>query len=212
VTPSQETHLASLIVAMRTPLARVELAATQLARSTMTPAAQSLATGISEAVSHLDERIADALRALAAPAGGGEAADCRGVLETLRKRMEPVLRARSVTWTDDPVSSEQPLLGDRTSCANDALTLLVAGMDFAGPGGRISLAIERGADGGCGVSLRATRAGETDAVDGDPTDEIVTRVRNLTSPTGGTLECNEAEEGLCMTLWLRRGSSIPCDA
>lgn len=205
MTQPRDKRLADLVVGMRTPLSRVELAATQLARTVMTPAAKELAAGISEAVSHLDERISDVLNALE-PAGA-EDFDCSTVLAALRQRMEPVLSARSVEWVETSCESEEPVYGDRGIVARSALALLVAGMELAGPRGRLTLdMVSEGAE-RYGVLLRARSRDATathSALEGGEADRLLSHARRVAREGGGALEIDPLDSEVVLTLWLSR--------
>ena len=64
---SRETLAAALAIDMRTPLARVELAASQIGREATTPMVRALGRSVSEAVEEVDRLIARMLKLLAPP-------------------------------------------------------------------------------------------------------------------------------------------------
>jgi len=213
MTPARDAHLVDLIVGLRTPLLRVELAATQLARGATTPVSSDLAAGISEAVSRLDARIDEALRVLAEPPRPtAEDVDCRRVVDALRARMQPVLRARSVEWSSEPTSDEPPVLGDGEECGSGALTLLVAGLELAGPGGRLSLGVVGDDDARCGVRLLANRTGDDAQLEPREWNRILAPVWGFAQSRGGDLEVHDTSRDAHMTLWMRRGAQAACDA
>jgi hypothetical protein len=95
VSASRNARIAASLVGLRSPLARIELTAGQLARSAETPGARSLARAISVAVGEVDRGLDVALGAL----GGAPPpppADCRSALEAAWPRLATVLRARGV--------------------------------------------------------------------------------------------------------------------
>jgi signal transduction histidine kinase len=138
---SRISFYAALTLQMRTPLARIELAASQLEREDGTPAARGLAAGIGEAVGDLDRMITQLLGALVSPALGKDAGGkLDDVILALHDRLAPVLAARGVRW-DSPESTPKAF-GDPDVLRVAALAVLRAGAEWAGPGGWLSLQIQ----------------------------------------------------------------------
>jgi len=99
---SPDAALVALVLEVRAPLARIELAASRLLREDPSPRGQRLATTIREAVAQMDRRLALASRVLVPPdPGPREPAD--RVLEGLVARMRPVFAARGLALELAPV-------------------------------------------------------------------------------------------------------------
>lgn len=136
---AREAFGAALVLEMRAPLARAELAASQLARDAATPGAHELAAGIGEAVAELDELIGRALAVLLARGAPQGAADLAGVVAELRERLGPVLLARGITWAGGPLAKAM-VAGPPERVRACCLALLRAAAALAGPGGSFELA------------------------------------------------------------------------
>lgn len=199
----RNAQITSAVIEMRTPLARVELAASQLARDGTTPAARTLARGISEAVVELDRLIARSLCALVADVASRKlAADCRGVLTEVASRVSPVLRARRIRLqVESPASSPAP--GDLEEVRHAALVLVRAGTSLAPPGGALILWVEE-RRGRCGVGLRVTAGGTGELLPQQGRGEAFDRLRDFAMVRGADLEI-EASAACCRAMvWLGR--------
>jgi len=94
-TSSRDADLASTVRDLRSPLSRIELAASRLIREDMPPRARALAATIREAVTELDGQLDVAARAL----GPSPSRDGRSALRAIhewRARLAPVLEARGL--------------------------------------------------------------------------------------------------------------------
>ena len=155
MTTDSEVLAARLVSELRSPLARVELATSQLLRELHTPLAQELAASISEAVEQADreiERIVALLSPLSPP---GRQADLREVVHRLRARVAPVLDARGTACEVREIGPDR-LCGDPVLVEQAALALARIGSSLVGPGGRLSLEITgEGARLGIAVGCRA---------------------------------------------------------
>ncbi len=204
MTGAREAFGAALVLDMRTPLARAELAASRLLREAATPAARELAAGIGEAVAELDDLIGRALAVLlvrGAPAGS---ADLAGVLAELRQRLGPVLAARGVTWAGAPLESA-PVAGPPARVRACCVALLRAAAALAGPGGAFELEPLREA-GRPGLRLRD--AGPAQA-DGALRARQLRGLRGQVLAQGGGVELRDGEGG--PELWFGAAEE-PCNA
>ena len=189
-------HFAKTFLRMRTPLARVELAASRLARFAESPAARDLAAGITEAVQVLDDEIDRSLRVLGmTTAREVDRGDCRAILPALRRRMQPVLRAHGIEWIDG-WESAVPVSGDRLGVGRAALGMLRAAMVAARGGAHLRVELtQRAGDSVLGVRVRLDRlASSRDAAFAD--------ARELASAMGGSLEVQPDGSGVSAVLWL----------
>ncbi len=102
----RDAELASTLLDLRSPLSRIELAASRLVREDMPPRARDLATIVRDSVAAIDSRLTLALRSLERPAVAlpMEAAP---VLEAVLQRIGPVLAARGFPLELDPVPALQ---------------------------------------------------------------------------------------------------------
>jgi signal transduction histidine kinase len=129
---------AALAVEMRTPLARIELAASQLVREAATPLARELAAGISEAVRDLDALIARSLGLLLPSAAEARHEPLGPVLEEVQERLHAALLARGVRLEQGP---RPGVRGDPERARRGALLLLRAGAPLVGEGGTLRLGL-----------------------------------------------------------------------
>lgn len=197
-------QLTQAILRMRTPLARVELAASRLARSAATPATRGLVEGISEAVRQIDHEISDSLRVIR-PAAREQSdfGDARGVLTALRRRTAAVLQAYEIRWPP-PDGEDQPILADRVAVEKAALVMLRAGIALAGRGGSVELSLVHHAE----ASRTGLRLAAEQAVDAAPSSASSTAPDPLTQPLafalgwGGSLDVRRRDREATATLWL----------
>ena len=192
---ARDAHLASVVLGMRTPLARIRLGASQLGREAETPAARSLALAIGEAVAELDAQIDLSVSLLLPPSRETSAGDATSALEALRVRLTPVLEARGLSWEAPPEMGA--VRGDPDEVRRAGALLLRAGLTAASPGSRLTLAA-REDDGRAGVRLSF----EPEAQDAQPatpeTESALEAARLFALSRRGALE--EAQG--CWTLWL----------
>ena len=144
---------AGLALGLRSSLARVELAASQLTRELRTPTARELARVISAAVRETDRDI-DVIVALLLPLARprGRSDDLRAVFRRLGERVAPVLDAAGTSWEEPVAPGSVRLQGDPVATERAALALARAGSRLAGAGGRLRLGLV-GDDSRYGVTL-----------------------------------------------------------
>ena len=190
---TRDARIAASLVGLRSPLARIELTAGQLARFAETPGARSLARAISVAVGELDQGLDVALRALSgAPAP--PTADCGRALETAWPRLATLLRARGVTASLSV--PETAVMGDAEAVRRAAVALVGDGVALAESGAHLSLGL---CDDGAryGVELEGAPAGLGDAG--------FARARALALSLQAELEVEDGAGSAI--LWLSRGRS-----
>lgn len=198
-------ELSDSIVRMRESLARVELAASRLARDSVTPIAHQLATGISESVQDIDDEIGAALRVLrVAPKEHADIGECGQLLTDLRERMLPILDAHGVRWPQLEMPSEV-ILDNCIVVERVALVMLRAGISIAGRGGEIRLSLLRSDDSqqlGMRVGIEpAIRAGDEET----PKAGTLIALRALAHRFGGSLELHdEIGSAVQGTYWFAR--------
>ena len=143
----RDAELAAIVLDIRTPLSRVELAASRLAREDMPPRARDLAETIREAVAAIDRELENAVLALA-PRAERTRSGAGPVLEALRTRLAPVLEARGLELEIEPAPEVEL---DPTVLRRAAIALTRAAVEHAGPGAfRLGL---RPSQHGWGVSV-----------------------------------------------------------
>lgn len=201
---------AALAVEMRTPLARIELAASQLAREATTPLSHDLASSISEAVRDLDALIGRALGLLLPSGSDARHEPLVPVLEEVQQRLGAVLGARGVRLELAP---HLDVRGDADRARRGALLLLRAGAPVVGDGGtlRIGLAAD-GARWGLALELAPGRAAAGDVT------PLLEAARHFVLSSRGELEpLPEPEAGAAgdtpirgLRLWL--GEESTCSA
>jgi hypothetical protein len=137
---------------MRSPLAQIELAASQLAREALTPIARAHADQIFDAVAQIDELVDRSLRLLLpqAPRAGRTCA-LTPVLGELRARFEPALAACGVQWVSDGGAADE-VRGDPDAFRAHVCSLLRFVLVACERGGRMEVALQSG------VVLRLTIA------------------------------------------------------
>lgn len=198
-------EIASSMVRMRSCLARVELAASRLARESLKPLTRELAEGVSESVREIDDEIDRSLRILrVGPVGADESTRCAEIVAQVEARMAPILGAHAIEW--------RGVAPEHTSCRLDpivleaaALALLGSGIALAGRGGRLTLALDVDPDRGrVGLRLEAKRSDPAPA-DLRPIAEVVSGLRAVTHRFGAGIgvESDAAgEREARVTLWL----------
>lgn len=188
----QRTDLAhGLAHAMRSALARAELAAGQIERDAATPRARRLAGSVSGAVAELDRLVSDVVALLANERRAPRAEDLRVVVAELRQRHEPALAARGIAWADDPCALVS-LHGDSALARRAGVLLLRVGASCVRGGGALALALD-GGDGAWSLTLRVTARECT----GVPAAESLAELRALASRAHGVFE-HAMENGACV--------------
>ncbi len=149
----RDAAIASTVMDLRSPLSRIELAASRLFREDMPPRAQDLAATIREAVSVIDGQLDAALQALAPPSPPRPAEALGPVLVALAERMSPVLSARGFALQIEEVPE---LLVEPSQTRRIALVLARVAMELAEPGVLLLTAEEEG--GGHAVAVQWAQA------------------------------------------------------
>jgi len=201
--PAPLEDFAHSVVRMRSSLARVELAASRIARDSLTPATRELAAGITESVREIDEEIGTALGTFRAePDAGVDVGDCAQVLAAMRDRMLPILRAHTIDW---PAMDEDrdAFVHDRVGVERAALLMLRSGIALAGRGGRLALSLVHGRDSmGIGIRLATERNAPSSENENLLCDSLG-GARAFAHRHRGSLELHDAARGAALvTLWL----------
>jgi hypothetical protein len=172
----------ALAHAMRSALARADLAVGQLERDSATPRTRRLARAVAEAVADLDRLVSDVVRLVASGPRRTQGDDLREVLSELRQRHAPALAARGVEWIDAPEAAEVPR-GD-SALARRALALLLRiGAGCARGGGRLVLDASGEPD---AWSLGIEVESHLDSI--DPRPEGLAELRALANRAQGALD------------------------
>jgi hypothetical protein len=130
---------AALLLDLRTPLARLSLAAQRLGREAVRPADHALAAGMQDAVEELDVRI-DSILPLLVDVEARPSTDRRlaaSIFEQLAERLRPALDARGIELTIAPPPDTLEL--EVHAARRLAATLVQSGAAWAGPGGSLAL-------------------------------------------------------------------------
>jgi len=168
--------------AMRSALARAELAAGQIERDAATPRARRLAGSVSGAVAELDRLVSEAVALLARGRRSARCEDLRSVVTELRRRHAGALAARDVEWNETPLAGPAPC-GDPALARRAGALLLRVAAPCARAGGR--LAIELGGE-DAGWSIAARVEARDRSI--DPAPEGLAELRALARRTGGVFE------------------------
>lgn len=134
-----ETHAAALSVEIRTPLAQIELAASQLFREALTPNTRAQSEQIFEAVAEIDCLVERMLRVLVPRRREWETQqDLASVLSELRRRFAPALSACGVEWKwREPARSR--VIGNLERVRRLCTELLHQALTLSGEGGQFTL-------------------------------------------------------------------------
>lgn len=190
---------------MRDPLARIELAASQLARLHPDHANRTLTRRILEAVADLDDRLQASIRALAPRRTGAVRAEDAGVVVARAvDELAPVLGARErVLEPLAPLAAPAPR-ADAQLARRAALQLLRGAGAWAGAGGRLRL--ELVPEGGrCGIRVAAQRGDACST----PCDDPFGAARRFARAERIGLDVTRSEASparLEATLWLPAGA------
>ncbi len=190
--------VAARLLGLRTPLSRIALAASQLARDAQRPAALVQLTGIDQAVRDLDARIEALTQALVdlrpeLPA----CQDVEATLAELHRRLAPGLEARGIDFRlcDGPAAGAR---AEPHTLRRGAVALLRAGASCTGPGGRLALRPARAA-GILGLEIECRRRGGSAFAE---PGEALEQLRDFAELHGARLERRVLPDGLAATLWL----------
>ena len=202
MTPIPNEQITDSILRMRTSLARIELAASRLARDAMTPVTRDFVAGISEAVREIDDEISDSLRTLRAePNVDPVIGDCSGILSALHERIAPILETYEIRWPRLE-SDGDDVLGDLVQVELVALHMLRAGIALAGRAGTIDLSLMRDtAAPRIGLCLLSARCPE-DILDSSTQADELAPIRALAHRYEGEMSVRETESGPIVTFWL----------
>ncbi len=184
------------------PLARIELAASQLARADVPTRVLPLVDRILEAARDLDRRLQDARASLEPLAADSHARDdCREAVSDAIEEMAPVLNARGIRVAP-PALPEQRIGGDRRFARRALLQLLRAGGRWSRDGGELAVAL-REAEGAYGIELRCLGSGGA-------LDDAFDEARRFARTAGAELvthAADSANDAITATLWRRRAEA-----
>ena len=180
------THAAALSVEIRTPLAQIELAASQLFREALTPNARTQSEQIFHAVSEIDELVERMLRVLVPPRRRqANSGDISLMLAQLRRRFVPALAACGVEWKLRD-AAEEPVLGDVEAVRRQCTELLHLALILSGEGGQFTLVVD-GRDDGVDASLFCRRASAFSEVEMESARNAVQRSQAVALEGGAEL-------------------------
>ena len=198
----ERSFTAALALGLRTPLSRIELAASRLEREAVTPAARGLAEGICDAVEELDRMIVQLTAVLAPPPPiDPPRAPLAEVLPAMRDRLAPVLAARGVQWLEPELDAGA--VGDPDALKLTALSLIRAGTELAGGGGRVSIQLQTEA-GRSGVRLEVASDAPVAIA-----DSALRELRSRVLIQGGSVELTPRSDGCVASVWFA-SAGAPC--
>lgn len=181
-----QTHAAALSVEIRTPLARIELAASQLFREALTPGARGQAEQIFEAVGEVDSLIERMLRVLVPPRRTMESnADLALVISELRRRFVPAFAACGVDWVwrDYP---REPVRGNVDRVRRLGTSLLHLALTLSGSNGQFTLDATRSGQ-GVVLSLFCRRTDPWNGIQIASADAVIAQAQDMVFEEGGLL-------------------------
>ncbi len=198
MSPERAELVAALVRELRTPLARVSLAAGELEAMALQPALAALARRIDAALRAADSGIERVLALLGARGADPEAAavDAAEALAALRARVAPALAARGVDWRA-PQAPAAPLRLDALRLRRGALCLVRAAARSLPAGGWLRVSPLSG-EAGVGLEL------ECAADAGPPTGLASLEMRASAALLGASLELAAAPDTGRARLWLAR--------
>ena len=135
----RDAQLAAALLGLRTPLARIQLAASRIRRDGSPPLARSCGDAICEAVEELDGRLELAVEALAPERISAPMSACEGALDQVLRRVAPAFEARGCSCERTPAPGS--VLGDEANVRRGALQLLRLALRFAGRGGHVRVGL-----------------------------------------------------------------------
>ncbi len=200
---STSASAATLVAQLRTPLARIQLAASQLEREATKPSLQHLAERIHDAVRELNTQIGTLRARLAGVTEPEPLSDSVPVIDELCRRLVPIIELRNIRWQgfQKPTAAVR---GNSDALRRVALRLLRVGAHWAGSGGALALHLEEDTERVC-LRLDCSRAESIPEVDADAD---LRELRALAALHAGTLECKGAET--ChpeLRLWFAAGGT-----
>lgn len=193
------THAAALGVEARSPLAQIELAASQIYREALTPNARAQSEQIFEAVAQIDALVDRMLRVLVPPKRSATREQALApILAALRQRFAPALMACGVEWifAEDRASGATNQPQQVRKLCTELLRLALA---LSGKGGSFEFDL---AEGGGGVEarlvcLRREACSETQAV---AARAAVAQARAVILEDGGVLVGQADAQGSALHL------------
>jgi signal transduction histidine kinase len=199
VNARRDAQLAAALLGLRTPLARIQLAASRMRRDGSPPLARSCGEAICEAVEELDGRLELAVAALAPERKPAPPRACEGALNQVLERVAPAFEARGCRCERMPAPDS--VLGDEARVRRGALQLLRVALRFAGRGGRVRVGLVDGtARYGLQLNAQGLEADETEWL-GEP----LAALRRFALALDGELELEATEgTGLRAALWFAR--------
>ncbi|MGI9538989.1 MAG: hypothetical protein ACR2N6_02435 [Miltoncostaeaceae bacterium] len=199
---ARDARLATAIAGLRTPIARIQLAAGRLEGLRHPPLASDVAGSLRDAVAELDRDVELLLGALATP-GGAARSSCARSLDEILARLAPALDARGCRCERErDVGSADD---DACRVRRAALQLLRSGSRFAGRGGhlRIGLVAEPSRY-AIRVEADAPSTSGPDGAAQPDTDEL----RRFALAEGGELDLETSAAGRwTAALWFPRDAS-----
>jgi len=139
VSGARDARLATALAGLRTPIARIQLAASRLEALRHPPLASDVAGSLRDAVAELDRDVELLLGALATPGGATRSSSCARALDEILARVAPALDARGCRCERErDVGS---VADDACRVRRGALQLLRSGSRFAGRGGRLRIGL-----------------------------------------------------------------------
>jgi signal transduction histidine kinase len=199
VTARRDAQLATALLGLRTPLARIQLAASRMCRDGFPPLARSCGEAICDAVGELDGRLELAVAALAGEPAPTPSRDCEHALEQVLRRVAPAFEARGCSCEQLPTAGS--VLGDEARVRRGALQLLRVALRHAGPGGRVQVGL---VDSAARYGLRVNAQGP-EARQAEQLGEPLAALRRFALARGGELELETVDGGgLRAALWFFR--------
>ena len=183
------------------PLARIQLAASQLCRAASAPGTRHLADRILHAVRDLDRRLQESIATLSPPRADEHLRDdCREAVREAVDSLAPVLLARGIELVP-PALPDRRVCGDGRFARRAVLQLLRAGGRWARNGGELAVTL-RETHGAYGIELRCrgSRTAPAGAFE---------EAHRFARTAGAELVTRAAESGSAestATLWRRRGA------
>lgn len=201
---SRASMAAALLLDLRTPLARLSIAAQRLGREAVRPADQTLAVGMQDAVDELDARI-DRILPLLVEFEATPTADLQPVapiLHGLAQRLRPALDASDITLTTTLPSETIEI--DAHAARRLGATLVRSGAAWVGHRGTLELSVladaaERG------IQLRCERAPDAGTLDRCGAE--VTLAPELSAHADRWIVTNETPDRVRISAWLGQAAS-----
>jgi hypothetical protein len=188
MTPERAQLTSELVRELRTPLARIALAAEELAALARHPAQAELAARIEDALLVADASIERVLALLREQKAASCEIDAAAELARMRERVVPALAARGIEWPEPEAARESAGIRiDATRLRRGALCLLRIGARALAQGGW--LRIDAASDGARG-GLRLTLGAQSGTADALATSELRAGAATL----GASLELGDPAE------------------